>query len=142
MREARCELWDMYNDGEWIAITTNGFVKKNGECVMGKGCAREARDRFPTIASALGTIITSGGNHVAKIAERIVSFPVKHNWWEDADIDLIKQSCDELTAYLTTNDVRRIYLPRPGCGNGKLKWNTIGCIIDPLLDDRVIVVTR
>lgn len=38
MREINgSNIWDFYNKGFWIAITTNGTVKKNGEAVMGRG---------------------------------------------------------------------------------------------------------
>ncbi len=43
MKEDFGDLWDF--DGI-IAITTNGFVKKDGSCVMGRGCAKEAALRF------------------------------------------------------------------------------------------------
>lgn len=34
-------MWAIPADA--YCITTNGFVKKNGEAVMGAGCAKEAR---------------------------------------------------------------------------------------------------
>ena len=43
MKEVFGDLWEF--DGI-IAITTNGFVKRDGTCVMGRGCARQAAVRF------------------------------------------------------------------------------------------------
>ena len=130
-------LWDWFDKGFAIAITTNGFVKNNGECVMGRGCALEAKKRFPSIATKLGSIITSNGNNVNLIMNRIYSFPVKHNWWEEADLDLIRRSCKELTD-LTSGEV---IIPRPGCGNGKLSWNIVKPILETELSDRFSIIT-
>ena len=43
MKEVFGDLWEF--DGT-IAITTNGFLKRDGTCVMGRGCARQAAVRF------------------------------------------------------------------------------------------------
>ncbi len=36
----------------------------------------------------------------------------------------------------------KVYLVRPGCGNGQLKWEDVKPLIAPILDDRFIVVER
>ena len=64
-----------------IVITTNGFVKRTGAAVMGRGCAKKAADAFPNLPLQLGQMITKHGNHVGIITTRldtpIVSYPVK-----------------------------------------------------------------
>lgn len=150
MIEVRGNLWDYPADVR--CITTNGFVKKNGLAVMGRGCAFEATKRYGGIAKILGRQIKENGNHVAKIygaAEAIYSFPVKHNWFEKADPTLIERSAHELVAAINgtpTNDPiaiaqLRIVLPRPGCGNGQLRWEDVQPVLAPILDDRFHVIT-
>ena len=39
MKEIRGDLFTQ--EADTICITTNGFVKANGECVMGRGCAKQ-----------------------------------------------------------------------------------------------------
>ena len=78
-------------------ITANGSVKKNGECVMGRGCALEASQKHPYIPLILGSLIIQHGNHVHWLygtdkSEIIFSFPVKHKWNEKADPTLIERS--------------------------------------------------
>jgi hypothetical protein len=112
-----------------VIITTNGTVTKKGECVMGRGCAKEAKDLFPGLPKALGDKIKKEGNHpylfelathtprsntVAYTSAEedlpafpeagtqsyqrvtLVTFPVKHNWYERADLTLIRTSALQL----------------------------------------------
>jgi hypothetical protein len=151
MKEAQGNLWTYPADIR--VITTNGFVKKNGECVMGRGCAKEAvkgtrhNGAWPGLPSILGAIIQSDGNHVAFLGACVtpatgilVSFPVKHNWWERADLGLIRRSAEELAKGIA-HDGSRIVMPRPGCGNGQLKWEDVKPVIEPILSDNVVVIT-
>lgn len=145
MIEKRGNLWDFYKQqNAVICITTNGFVKRNGECVMGRGCALEASKKFPGFSKLLGEWINQNGNYTHFWKEqRLVTFPVKHVWWQPANLDLITQSAlrlgyiaDELNEFV-------YYLPRPGCGNGQRNWHTE---VKPLLEslklpDNIIIVT-
>lgn len=139
-------LWDFYSLGEQhvACITTNGFVKKNGECVMGRGCAREAKERFPGFARLVGDAIKAIGNHVYWFMnegnKRLATFPTKHVWWEKSDIELIKQSAGELGRIAERYPDHIFYLPRPGCGNGQLSWSDVKPAIADILPDNVVIV--
>lgn len=138
MIEVGGNLWD-YLDQPFcmICITTNGTVKRDGSCVMGRGCALEAAKRIPGIAQILGKKIRDTGNSVHWIKDTLWSFPVKHNWWEKADLVLIKQSVRELTAIATSEAYKHntFVLPRPGCGNGHLLWEDVRPLLLSLPDN-------
>lgn len=141
MKEVKVDLWDYCSFG--LCITTNGTVKYNNCAVMGRGCALEAKQRIPNIDQILGSKINRFGNHVWPLfcyrGQEIYSFPVKHDWWDKADIELIKRSCMELCELVKG---RIIALPRPGCGNGHLKWEDVKPVIEPLLPDNIVVVSK
>lgn len=139
MKEVVGDLWTYPAD--WRVITTNGFVKKNGECVMGRGCAKEFADTHKYFPSVLGQFIQQEGNHVAFWhEEKLITFPVKHNWWEKADPDLIKRSIGEMLNHVWFYGDREYVMPRPGCGNGQLNWEDVRPILEPL-PDNVKVIT-
>ena len=145
MIEVTGNLWTYPADVR--VITTNGTVKKNGECVMGRGCAAEAKRRFPLIASELGDHIRKNGNVPCHFMGDlydcdIITFPVKHQWFQRADPALIAQSAKTLLQLLEfeAGDIT-ICLPRPGCGNGGLRWEDVKPILEPILDDRFHVIT-
>jgi len=156
MIEVTGNLWDYPAD--FFVITTNGTLKQNGRVVMGRGCAKEARDRFPGTDFELGIRVKACGNHVFVLPNGIVTFPVKHNWWEMADSELIVRSAhelvefaddfghvlvnapDDLIPYIDTSTPTFV-MPRPGCGNGGLNWSEVKPLIETIFDDRFHVIT-
>ena len=147
MREIHGNFWDQ--KAEAYVITTNGTVRSDGQCVMGRGIAFEAKNRFTGLARAIGKRIKDTGNKVYCMGEwyradgaafNILTFPVKHQWHETADVDLITQSFAELL--LETSGYQSIVIVRPGCGNGGLLWKDILPIAKQFLNDRFVVVER
>lgn len=164
MREATGNLWDLVQPTEAIVITTNGDVGKNGRAVMGRGIALEAKRRVQGIDRLLADQILRYGNHAWFLARgqlgpqfSIIFMPVKHHWHEAADPALIVRSAREmvhladreqamyaranLTTGSTTVEWANIWMPRPGCGAGRLDWGDVKPLIAPVLDDRFVAVT-
>jgi hypothetical protein len=129
-------IWDLR------CITTNGYVKKNGCAVMGRGVAAQAKKRYPWLPEVVGHIVQQKGNHVCLIIRLgdLVTFPVKYNWWEKADLALIERSAHELEELVDIIGATKVALPRPGCGNGKLEWEAVKPILE-FLDNRFYVIT-
>ena len=152
-------MWDF--DNTYIkCITTNGTITKDGRNVMGGGCAREAAERYPELPSIVGEFIQNhgnkffparfgGGRFSSNQPNCILIFPVKHQVWANADINLIVESCHKLMEFADTYLVisngnydgkTKILLPRPGCGSGGLDWKDVKPIIEPILDDRIAII--
>lgn len=140
MREVFGDIWDF--DCNVRCIPTNGFVKKNGQAVMGAGLARQAALRYPDLPYILGTMIGMGGNRIYQLRHDLMSFPVKRVWWEEANKLIILDSTEQLlTLADKISSWKTIALPRVGCGNGKLNWGQdVRPILDALLDDRFVIV--
>lgn len=151
MKEARGNLWSFEADA--IVITTNGYVKGNGECAMGRGCARQARDLWPGVSGRLGRLLREHGNRCFRLGNvgsfDLVSMPVKPalgpegqpGFRCDADLELIEQSARQLLEMADTFGWETVVMPRPGCGNGRLSWENVGPRLAAILDDRFTAVT-
>ena len=169
MKEMRGNMFEI--DCDVLCITTNGFVKSNGECVMGRGIAKQIQKYCPDIPRDLGNLIKTKGNNVHLIYDKyddipaVVSFPVKpiskvctsHDdyvshmsfdigdvimgWACKADPKIIEQSAKQLVKLANEQGWNNIILPRTGCGAGELDWNDIKPILDKILDDRFTAVT-
>jgi hypothetical protein len=154
VRESFADLFHgshVLRDGEKIeavCITTNGATRRSdGAAVMGRGCALQAKQQWPGLEHTFGALIHKHGNHVQRIirANRywIVSFPVKHSWQQPADVRLIERSARELMELADREGWKgAILLPRPGCGNGRLLWVNVRKFLEPIVDDRVVIVAQ
>jgi len=154
-----------------LCITTNGFVKSNGENVMGMGCAKAAAKINPNIPRLLGTAIEEYGNvvnHIITGRVKLYSFPVKPvsarckpdrsnvvshmkakvnpnqsvmGWACVAEAKIIERSAHELVKLADKHGWSKVVIPRPGCGAGELDWKDIKPILDGILDDRFYSIT-
>lgn len=139
MREQKGNMWTI--DADVRVITTNGIVKSNGAAVMGKGVASQARDKYPDVDFLLGKYLKKYGNRVFVLADDLVSFPVKHNWRNPADLELIKLSAAQLVALTNKKGWEQVVVPLPGCGAGQLRWEDVKPVLEPIFDDRFILVS-
>lgn len=168
MKEITGDLFHV--DADCICITTNGFVKSNGEAVMGRGCAKQAANYIPSLPKILGKLIQTEGNIpnilITKHGVTLCSFPVKPKtaiftgnnavkhmknrfnegdvipgWACIADVNLIVESAKQIVNLANENNWKNIVIPRPGCGAGELSWKNIKLVLEPLLDDRFSIIT-
>ncbi len=115
----RGNMWEMECDVR--CVTTNGIINARGYAVMGRGVALQASNLYPELKSHLGSALRDRGNKVYYWPDyRIVTFPVKNHWKQDADLQLIKKSAKELLVMTLYNNWQRVILPAPGTGNGRL----------------------
>lgn len=147
MKEITGNLWEQ--DNCVVCVTTNGIVFPDGKLCMGAGCAKEARDKFPGIDKLLGDRVRNYGNvpHVAGAYQldrirvaTIVSFPTKNHYKKPSELFLIKQSAESLKHLADQSNWKKIVIPRPGCGLGGLKWETVKKVLEPILDDRFYII--
>lgn len=147
MRLTKGNIWSLpFDDNSAICVTTNGIVKRDGKAVMGAGIAKQARDMFGADA-VLGKKLTRLGNHVHDLGLytnkhqfHLISFPTKHDWHDQSDLNLIRQSAKELVALTDQMGFSTVYLTPPGCALGRLDWETqVRPVLEGILDDRFVV---
>jgi len=143
MKELVGDMWSIKADA--YCITTNGIVKTNGRAVMGAGVALSTVRKFPECDKFLGHHIKELGHKVFVFyvgnGIDLISFPTKYHWKDPSDINLIEKSANELIQLINKNRYNMVVLPRPGCCNGGLDWKDVKKVIEPILDNRVVVVS-
>ena len=141
MKEIVGDMWQEHAEGTVVAITTNGAVNKVGRAIMLRGCARQARARYPEVLQTLGALLRRHGNHVFDLGHQIVSFPVEADPYQVPEMRLIEQSCRELIELTDYKGWQKVVVPRPGCGGGGLEWQEVKTILERHFDERLHVIT-
>lgn len=134
---------------EAAVVTTNGVICKNGSGVMGAGQALEAKKLFPRIEEKLGKYLQKYGNRVFNMGIQmlngrfmsLITFPTKHHYKDNSDLELIRQSSIQLKQVADKFGLTKIFLPAVGCGLGKLDYEQqVRPILQEILDDDRFVV--
>ena len=148
MKEVFGEAFDLLRSDAYdsLCILTNGFVKANGEGVMGRGIAKKVCSYIPHMPRILGNKLQMHGNHVQELmttskGNMLIMFPTKDYWYNSSDPKIILQSCKELNAFIEEKGLQSVLLPRPGCGNGGLDWEDVKLLIEDVISDKVSIVT-
>lgn len=153
MNIIKANIVDLYKSGKIVCITTNGFIKKNGQGVLGRGNALAMAQLIPQLPTFLADHIKKNGNIVGPIFKNIISFPVKPvsgnynqalnkvkylyvanstipGYHCKASLELIEKSLNQLNELIENHNLKEVYLPLPGCSNGELKFEEVKSILE------------
>ncbi len=140
-------MWSAYDNADLFVITTNAAIKRNGALVMGRGIARQARNRFPGLDAALGRRILSicGNQGLYGLIisprwpeARLGAFQVKRHYSQLASLELIRHSTAALCAWCVEHPDASVHLNFPGIGNGRLRREDVLPIVAQLPDQVAI----
>ena len=166
MKERKADLFEcIYEPGvDAICITTNGQYTLDGRAAMGGGCAGVCAKRWPQTAVRLYKCLKNLGANVPyvigalndkgeyiepslKIIKEkkfkclIFSFPTINNLIDGGNLELIKQSAEELRVLVDRFDLRGVITGRPGVGIAGLQWTDVKPVIEPYFNDYFTVVS-
>ena len=153
-------MWDVFGHTDVFFITTNPITRKDGALVMGRGIAKEAKDRFPTLPYLAAERIALHQKHQATSdamaptgvgvigpfdGQLVGYFMVKRHWAEPAELAIIERSIatmkrslcftDFVTGERKESTTGRYDLNFPGIGNGKLRREDVLPLLEQLPDN-------
>lgn len=142
----KADLWELYDQGHWVAIPVNCVIKANGRLVMGKGVALQAATRFPDLDLRFGEAMKRVKRVYGLLELRLVAFPTKYHYRYPADTGLIRDSAEQLagmlTLYPSLHQDKAFILPAPGLGEGQLTWPIVEPRLKPLYNLNVRIVVK
>ncbi|WP_420640503.1 hypothetical protein [Candidatus Leptofilum sp.] len=137
----RGDMWTVFATADLFLITTNSTIRQDGALVMGRGIAKQARDRFPGLAASLGRHIlnTCGrlGDYGLLVSPRwpaakLGAFQVKLYYSQPASLELIRHSTAIFCAWCAVHPDAKVVLNYPGIGNGRFRREVVLPIIAQL----------
>ena len=111
-------------------FTGNDTRRRDGAIVMGRGAAREVRDRWPAVQYGFHGDLPVRFESIA--TDQVIGwFQVKRHWGDQADPALIKRSAEYLAWIVQQPLNQRLewHMNYPGIGNGRLTRD----VVEPLL---------
>lgn len=136
------DMWTAYPTADLFCITTNSFITHDGRLVMGRGIARQARDRFPGLDTRFASAMKPRCGHLGRYGlihdprgTKLAAFQVKHHWSDMADLTLIAYSAQALARYIQNHprgDKLIVHLNFPGIGNGRLNPTDVLPLLESL----------
>ncbi len=137
------DMWDVFGKTDLFLITTNPIERKDGGIVMGRGIAKQASIRFPSIPHDFSKALKDSGysnvgyiGHYPKYEQVMGWFMVKDHWKEPAKCSIIRESVRQLNEWVQEESiVGRIDLNFPGIGNGKLSREEVLPLLQELTGD-------
>ena len=131
-------MWSVFGNTDLFLITTNPIIRKDGAVVMGRGIAKQAKDKFPRLpydfAATLRNQPDMNVDEIGKYDGQYIGyFMVKSHWREPARLSIIAESCTQLSQ--SSNLWTRVDLNFPGIGNGKLKREDVLPLLQGLPDN-------
>ena len=158
MKEIKGSIWDRQWDGCWRAIPINCQINSKGVLIMGKGLAKDAKERYPKLPKEFANLISGQQRQHQPIFPilrwlddenvNLMGFPTKWHWKESAGLALIEKGLiflKGLMPYLMSNGEKdKVVAPQLGCGLGGLNWDRE---VKPLMekyfgdDDNFVVVS-
>jgi O-acetyl-ADP-ribose deacetylase (regulator of RNase III) len=114
--------------------------------VMGKGIARDFKEREPDMFKAYKSIcerkqMAPGKLWLWKGAKNwVLNFPTKKHWRHPSKIEWIEQGLKKFADNYERLAIKEISFPLLGCGNGGLNWEDVRPVMERYLSDLQIPV--
>lgn len=153
MQYVKGNIWQYHYgvpEKNWIVIPTNLCTNSTGHAVMGRGLALQAKERYTLLPLLLGEHIKQPivGSLPKYFPEyKVICLPTKEDFREKSKVTLIEQGLEKLHDFafmkkkLTGEDHELTYLPKLGCGEGGLDWESeVKPLMEKYLDDRFVLV--
>ena len=132
-------MWDIFPTTDYFIFTGNSTIKRDGSLVMGRGIAREVRDKWPgidlEIGQALQGHIHTDGFYGLVLGKKIGVFQVKKYFGHSAEPKLIEASAILLQIEAEKNPEKKYAMNFPGIGNGHLKYNDVLPLLQNIPDN-------
>ena len=142
----------------WSYTTAFVVIPINLEGVCGRGLAKQMASKNPHIATSLRQRGKNGSlpeefdmdgplqtfQDSAEPGRRLVMFPVKNSWKDEASLEIIARSSQKLVRLLgmaTLPDV--CIMPMVGCGFGERRPEDVLPVIEPILapmESRIFII--
>lgn len=135
-------IFDDFDTLDYVGITTNSILNKQGELVMGAGIAKTAKEYNKHLPLLFGSQIKAkeveGGFYGVLLQGKYFAFQTKRHWKDKSDIQDVIRSINILNRGAEKHPMKIFGLPFPAINNGGLKAKDVLPYLEALPDNVVV----
>lgn len=124
MKREYGDMWSIFDLTDYFIITTNSYIRQDGAVVMGRGIAKQMKDKYPEVPFQFAKQIKHLGTYglIFHLGDdtHLGAFQVKHHYADPATVSLIHHSAVQLDHFAEEYPHKRFDMNFPGIGNGRL----------------------
>ena len=103
---------------------------------MSRGIAKSIKERFGKVKELRNSGAKAGEIVVVQIGPRFVyNLVTKRNYWEKPTYKSLRRSLEKMKEHAELNHVRKICMPRLGCGLDRLDWTLVRQLINDVFQE-------
>ncbi|XP_065911254.1 ADP-ribose glycohydrolase OARD1-like [Dysidea avara] len=109
---------------------------------MGKGIAVLFKKKFGCVAELKSQGVQPGGVAVLKRSGQFIYYLVtKARYFHKPTMETLQKSLEALCSHAVSNGVKKLAIPRLGCGLDKLNWSAVSKLIGDIFSESGIEIT-
>ena len=136
------DMFDDFDSLDFVGITTNSILNKQGELVMGAGIAKTAKQHNKHLPLLFGSQIKAkeveGGFYGVLVQGKYFAFQTKRHWKDGSDIQDVIRSINILKRGAEKYPNKVFGLPFPAINNGGLCWRYVIKYLKDLPDNVIV----
>lgn len=141
--EEKADLFKYYDKGYYLVHCISADFK------LGAGIAKEFERRFhlrDDLLCALGSKWYEDyedgfpGDALLHSKKRVIDLVTKTRYWHKPTMYSIKHALEKMKKGCLKNNIKKIAMPKIGCGLDKLKWEEVSTLIKKIFEDTQIEI--
>lgn len=136
------DIFDDFDSLDYVGITTNSILNKQGGLIMGAGIAKTAKQRNKCLPSLFGCQIKAkeveGGFYGVLVQGKYFAFQTKRHWKDKSDIQDVIRSINILKRGAEKYPDKMFGLPFPAINNGGLGWKDVISYLEDLPNNVIV----
>ena len=130
----QCDILSLDNKDYFLA---HGI---SGDFTLGAGLAKKINDKYDMSKKLQETYIFESGKYGAFLIDNVFNLAIKDCYKDKATYGGLQTALNDLKLSLYYMNVKKIAIPRIGCGKDKLDWNIVQAMLNDTFKDMDIEI--
>lgn len=107
----------------------------SGDFTLGAGLAKKINDKYNMRDKLKDRFNYENGKYCSYLIDNIFNLVTKDSYKEKATYTGLRMSLEDMKLNLYYLNIKKIVIPKLGCGKDKLEWNVVEAMLHEIFDD-------